>query len=514
MSLLRKRVAPIIAGVLALVMTFSSVNVFAQQPVRQWDLTDPSLWEAFEPYFLFGNIYSTTQRMNQVNTREWYLHHFNAVTAENWHKPDAIGGRYGFAGAEFFSFGRANAIVNWALNNDIALIGHTLVWHSQSPSWLFECFETGEPLTRAEARANMELYIRTLSEHWEARGLRGAFYSWDVVNEVIASGGGRWDGDWRTQMRTNSGWYRAYSNGYDAEAGEHPSDFVYDAFVLARHYFPYSILYYNDYNEEMPAKRNAIAQMVEQLNERWAHDFENNPEAVAEGEEYTGRLLIEAIGLQSHFHLNQWATNFNNIRPTIERFAATGARLSITELDITIGTQGNPLPTPLTDAQQERQSAAFARLMGYYLEFSDYIARVSLWGKADGHSWRAWGHPLVFDNDLTAKDSFHAIMDVVAGWETPEVPAPVISAEEGLVFEGWVDVPFSMMITAEVCENLAPRRWSIVDGELPEGLRLISSTGVVGGIPAESGEFTVTVALSNFGGYDTHEFTIIVYEEA
>jgi len=388
---------------------------------RGWDLNLPSLAQAFEPYFMFGNIYSSTTVMNMPYTRQMFAHHFNAVTAENWHKPYNIAPR-GFIRPEArqYNFIRADAIVDWAIENNITMIGHVLVWHSQSPDWLFFS-APGVPLTRAEARSNMEFHIRTLAEHFTERGTIHAFHSWDVVNEAIASDGGRWNGsvsdwnagDWRTQMREDSPWFMAYANGYDPEAGEHPSDYVYDAFVFARRYFPESILYYNDYNEEVPAKRNAIGQMVQQLNQRWAHDIENNPEAVPEGEEYTGRLLLEGIGMQGHYHLDQWRTNLNNVRPAIERFIATGAVISVTELDITIGLQGRPLSAPLDAASQARQAQAFARLFGYYIEFADYIERVSIWGKADNQSWRAWGHPVLFDMNFHAKEAFFEIMGMV-----------------------------------------------------------------------------------------------------
>ncbi|MCL2361933.1 MAG: endo-1,4-beta-xylanase [Defluviitaleaceae bacterium] len=398
-------------------------EVYAMSDTRPpgWELDLPSLAQAFESYFLFGSIYSSTSVMNQHNTREMFLHHFNAVTAENWHKPYNMAPR-GFARPEAsqYNFDLADAIVEWAIESGITLIGHVLVWHSQSPDWL-NLSAPSVPLTRAEARANMEFHIRTLAEHFTAQGTIDAFHSWDVVNEAIASDGGSWGGrasdwdagDWRTQMREDSPWFMAYANGYNPEAGEHPSDYVYDAFVFARRYFPNSILYYNDYNEEIPAKRNAIAQMVEQLNMRWAHDTENNPEAVPEGEEYSGRMLIEGIGMQGHYHLDQWRTNLDNIRPAIERLIATGAVISITELDITAGMQASPFAAPLDEFNRQRQAEAFGRLMGYYLEFHEHIERVTVWGKADHQSWRSWGHPLLFDTNYHAKEAFFAIIDAV-----------------------------------------------------------------------------------------------------
>ena len=480
-------------------------------PEPGWQMYLPSLAKAFEPFFLFGNIYSTGNRMTADNTRYAFLHHFNAVTAENWHKPDAFGNR-GFERplAADYNFVNADAIVYWAVENELTLIGHALVWHSQSPDWLFFS-EPDTPLTRAEARENMHFHIRTLSEHWAARGLLGAFYAWDVVNEAIASGGGSWVGDWRTQLRTDSPWFRAYANGYDPNAGEHPGDYIYDAFVFARLYFPYSVLYYNDYNEEIPAKRNAIAQMVEELNQRWAHDFENNHEAVPYGEEYTGRLLIEGIGLQSHMHLDQWRTNMANIRGALTRFAQTGVRLSITELDITIGGQGGDHPptfTPyLPEAEQERHAAAFRRVFMYYLEFADYIERVTVWGKADGQSWRYWGHPVLFDHQFNAKPNFFAIQDVVAQRPKPVVDVPVIN--ETSLHAHWVGAAYSGRVTAHR-NNWSPLRFHVTAGELPLGLTLFATTGVINGFPTEAGAFTFTITATNAGGSYSREFTILI----
>ena len=422
----------------------------------QWDLSLPSLAEAFAPFFSFGNIYATHAIMNQFGTRDAFVHHFNAITAENWHKPDHIAGPGGLTtrpAPEDFNFSSADAIVDFAIENNLQLIGHAFVWHSQTPAWMFG--PEGARLTRQEARDNMEFYIRTLSEHFTERGTINAFHSWDVVNEVIESGGGTWGGplddfnagDWRTQMRTQSGWWEAYSNNPNPAPGEHPSDFVYDAFVFARRYFPNTILYYNDYNEEIPAKRNAIAQMIEQINERWAHDFINNPEAVPFGMPYNGRKLIEGFGLQSHFHypMGGWSTNFDNIRPALERFAATGVILSISELDITFGGFGGgaqSFPDGLPEEWAVRQAEIYARLIGYYLEFSNYIERLSIWGLADNQSWRAAGHPLLFDSQFNAKPAFFAILDAVNNFDGPFFELPVVEEPPVIIAPFTADIVF------------------------------------------------------------------------
>jgi len=138
-------------------------------------------------------------------------------------------------------------------------------------------------------------------------------------------------------------------------------------------------------------------------------------------------LLIDVIGMQSHYHLDQWSTNFDNVRPTIERFIATGARISITELDITIGTQANQLAAPLTEAQQQRQAAAFERLFGYYLEYHQHINRVSIWGMADNRSWRGWGQPTLNSADFGPKAAFDAVLAMGRVPTTVTTPAAVVA---------------------------------------------------------------------------------------
>lgn len=387
--------------------------------IPEFDLTLPSLAERFADYFLFGNIWSNPAVMGNPITNEFFTQQFSAVTAENNHKPDHIAPT---PNPDNWDFSIADEIVDWAEENELKMVGHTLVWHSQSPLWMTGREGSAQfPLvTRSEALANMELFISTYAGRYAGR-----MFSWDVLNEVFTDSvtEAAWEAnpDWRAHLRREGvglnqtgylRWYDAFANG--AEDYECGSDFIFYAFYFARKADPYAILYYNDFNEEQPGKSKAIAQMVVETNERWAQ----HPE-------YDGRLLVEVIGMQSHHHLDQWITNLDNIRPAMKRFIETGARISVTELDITIGTQVNPLPMPLPADQQARLAAAYARVMGYYLEFSDYMNRVSIWGLADTHSWRAWGQPLLFDGHYQAKDAFWAVYEAVANVpEDDYIPTP------------------------------------------------------------------------------------------
>lgn len=332
--------------------------------------------------------------MDDVELMDMVKHHYSAVTAENDMKPLYIAPKPGE-----FDFEKADKLVTWAGENDIKMIGHTLAWHGQSPAWLNQN-EDGSPLTRAEAKKNMELFIKTYAGRYSGR-----IFAWDVVNEVFRDEGGDFKGTWRELLRRETDnpravghWYLAYANGANKELGECGSDYIFDAFYFARKYDPHATLYCNDYNEEYTAKRNALAEMTEEINEEW----KKHPS-------YDNRLLIEGIGMQAHCNHN---TNYDNVRKSIERFIKTGAKISVTELDITFGSSEEPA-NPLTKEQEKSQIEMYEKLFKMYVEFSDHIERVTIWGKDDKNSWRTWGSPTLFGMENEAKEVFHKVVSLV-----------------------------------------------------------------------------------------------------
>ena len=387
------------------------IGALQQIQLPEWDLRLPSLAEVYSDFFIFGNILEPHE-INNIETVNMFLHHYRVVTAENSMKPGPIS-----SGPGVFSLDNADRLVDWAIENDIYVHGHVLVWHSQSAPWLTN-HPNGDPLTRDEARDNMELYINTVAGHF-----RGRIRTWDVVNEIFDGGTGIPE-DWRDPdvIRTNSAWYIAFSNGADPSLGESGADFVYDAFVFARLADPYAILYYNDYNETQGWRREVMAMMAEDLNERWRHDPRNTD---------PDRLLVEGLGMQSHY----WVDNLNvdEVHQTLRRFIDAGVQVSITELDIPLGTFSNQHDgSDLSDEQALVQAMLYAELFEVYKRYANYIDRVIVWGKADPQSWRAAGLPLMFDRLFQAKPAFYAVLDprgfLVSNWNnrftdvTPDHP--------------------------------------------------------------------------------------------
>ncbi|MCL2187422.1 MAG: endo-1,4-beta-xylanase [Defluviitaleaceae bacterium] len=356
----------------------------------KWDLQLPSLHKVFDGKFMMGNILAN-EDFDNPKTLEMYRHHYNAVTAENCMKPVHITTAPGV-----YDFSHADKLVSWAQENKMALLGHTLVWHGQSAPWLNQTADKN-PLTRTEAKKNMEDFIRTYAGRY-----KGRVHSWDVINEAfrdINEFSGHWRDDLRkkeSKAHTTSNWYLSYANGADTAKGECGADYVFDAFYFTRKYDPLAILYYNDYNEEVPAKRDAIAQMIEEINAQWL----KHPE-------YDNRLLIEGMGMQSHH--NHVYYNLQNVRDALARYAQTGVQIAITELDFTYGSSEEPA-VPLPEADVQAQAKNYGDLFALYCEYAEHIDRVTFWAKDDGSSWRAWGSPVLFDAEGTAKPAFRAIV--------------------------------------------------------------------------------------------------------
>ena len=428
----------------------------------------PSLWQTYENYFLIGNISSpgTTIRgeSNAIMT-EMYKYHYNAVTGENHFKPNSY--TTGTYPNLTWSWGDKDSTMAWAKTNGIQVVGHTLAWHAQSANWLpSPRTPVSASVTRAEAKERLELFIQTVAGRFDAMwddnapGNAGNMISWDVLNEAHMER----TTNWRENLRhANDGdgtsmWHRDYANGANAAAGESGADYVYDAFVFARKYAPHARLYYNDFNDDNQTKTTAIANMTNELNALWATDTVNNSQAKPSyAGSFTnivsmylndgGRLLIEGLGMQAHYSTT---TNVGNVRRSLERYIATGAMVSVTELDVGIATAhaGNN--------EEKIQALVYAELFALYKEHSEHMERVTFWGLRDNISWRAQNKPLIFNgtnDEFLPKEAFFAILDPEAYLEankdnedtpvmkTSEAVRGTPSMQSGSIDPVWADTP-------------------------------------------------------------------------
>ncbi|MBC8137095.1 MAG: endo-1,4-beta-xylanase, partial [Fibrella sp.] len=135
-----------------------------QRKVDKTIETISPLKDAFKNKFLIGTILSNAALESRAPGEvDLALTHFDAVTAENSMKPDAMQPREGE-----FTFADSDKLMEIASKSDATVVGHTLVWHSQTPAWFFQGPD-GKPADRALALARMRKHIATVVGRYKSR---------------------------------------------------------------------------------------------------------------------------------------------------------------------------------------------------------------------------------------------------------------------------------------------------------------------------------------------------------
>lgn len=348
------------------------------------DKDTPTLRSVYKDDYLIGVALNGGQ-VNGRNEKSGNLaaRQFSSLTPENdmkWQSLHPQPDRYDFKAAD--------AYADFAKKHDMALIGHTLIWHSQTPSWVFEG-EGGKPATREELLKRMHDHIKNVVGHF-----KGKVKGWDVVNEALADGG--------PDILRDSPWRRII--------GE---DFLDYAFRYAKEADPQAELYYNDYGLENDRKRANCVKLLKGMLER--------------------NIPIDGVGTQSHFQLNH--PSISEVEKTIKDFSDLGLKVMITELDVDVlpsrGNAGisdisrqemgeeslNPYTSGLPNDIQEKLAKRYADLFDVYLRHRKSVTRVTFWGLDDGMSWLngfpirgRTNYPLLIDRELKPKPAFFAVL--------------------------------------------------------------------------------------------------------
>jgi endo-1,4-beta-xylanase len=279
------------------------------------------------------------------------------------------------------NFNYPDTMVNAVLAAGMQIHGHTLVWHSQTPSWM----NTG--VSKDQAIANMTNHITTVMTHYKDKIL-----SWDVVNEAMRNDSSA-SVDWRDSLRKAENANQSENSRWNQIIG---AEYIEIAFKAARDADPAAKLYYNDFNLNMSNynKAHAVYNMVNDINQRYPN--------------YGGRKLIDGIGMQSHHHLN---TDPATVQQSIQLFASLGVEIAISELDIqTVGFYGSPYSS-FTEEAAKAQANKYAALFKIFKNHAASISRVTFWGIDDPHSWMSSSYPNLFNSSYKAKPAFYAAED-------------------------------------------------------------------------------------------------------
>ena len=340
------------------------------------------LKDAFKDSFRIGAALNQAQ-FDERDTRGAALvkAQFNTISPENVLKWESIHPK-----PDTFSFEEPDRYVAFGEKTHMFIIGHTLVWHNQTPAWVFQD-DHGAPLDREALLQRMREHIRTVVGRY-----KGRIGGWDVVNEALNK-----DGTLRPPP-----WLKIIGEDYIAKA-----------FEFAHEADPKAELYYNDYSLENEPKRKGAIDLIKKLK--------------AQG------VQVTAVGLQGHDKMG-WPT-LEQQDATIAALSQLGVKVNITELDIdvlpaatrqpgadvslSVEAQGklNPYAAGLPDSVQQALATRYADLFGVFVKYRGVITRVTFWGVTDGDSWlNNWpvkgrtAYPLLFDRNGQPKPAFHAVV--------------------------------------------------------------------------------------------------------
>ena len=340
---------------------------------------------AFKDKFLIGTALNNDQftEMDTAGARV-AREQFSSIVAENCMKSMYIQPEEGK-----FDFTEADQFVEFGEKNNMVIIGHTLIWHSQAPGWFF-VDEKGNDVSKEVLIERMKNHITTVVSRY-----KGRVHGWDVVNEAILD-----DGSWRQ------------SKFYEI-IGE---DFVRLAFEFAHQADPDAELYYNDYSMAHEGKRNGTVAMVKSLQEKG--------------------VKIDGIGMQGHFTMD--FPTLEEFEKSLLAFSELGVKVMITELDLGVlpnpkedvganisdtfeyERELNPYTEGLPDSVYMAWSNRINDFFELFLKHHDKISRVTLWGISDANSWKNdWpikgrtDYPLLFDRDYQPKAIVKQIIGIV-----------------------------------------------------------------------------------------------------
>ena len=299
---------------------------------------------------------------------------FNTATPENIMKSAIIHPKW-----NEYNFEPADKMIAYCKSLNLEVNGHTLIWHSQLPNFV-------RPIKDADSlKTFFENHITTVAKRYD-----GKVKTWDVVNEALNE-----DGTMRKSIFLNL-------------LGD---NFVTDAFRLAQKASPHSELYYNDYNNEQPAKRAGCITLIKKIQ--------------------AAGVKIDGVGIQGHWRLGK--IPLKEIEESIEQYAALGVKVAFTELDIEVlkrdfqgadvnqrmksSADNNPYTAGLPDSLQTKLANDYESLFKLFLKHKKHISRVTFWGVQDGLSWlNGWPMPgrtnysLLFDRNYQPKPAFYSVV--------------------------------------------------------------------------------------------------------
>lgn len=301
---------------------------------------------------------------------------FNVITPENIMKCEIIHPQW-----DKYDFTLADKIVAYGQKNSIAVIGHTLIWHSQLSPFV-QNMQSKDSL-----QTFLTNHITTIAARYD-----GKIKGWDVLNEALEE-----DGSLRKSI-------------FLKMLGE---EYIITAFRTAQTAAPNTELYYNDYNIEQPKKRAGAIALIKKIQ--------------------AAGVRIYGVGIQGHWR--SYKVPMKEIEESIKEFSALGIKVMFTELDLGVlpnpwdgdaadvnmkaeyNAKMNAYAAGLPDSVATMQAKSYGDLFKLFVKYKAHISRITFWGVNDGQSWlNNWpirgrtNYPLLFDRNFKPKAAFSAVI--------------------------------------------------------------------------------------------------------
>lgn len=378
-----------------------ALTASAQRPRGDQFANLKSLQDAYKDYFMIG-VAVNQRNISTPEQIELIKKQFNSITAENDMKPGEMHPAPGV-----WNFEKADKIADFCRKNGIKLRGHNLMWHSQMANWMFYDYdkkqekELNENALKPAERPQFApgqgqrrgpgagfknpyegmkyvkkevLYLR-MKEHIDVvvKRYKDVIYCWDVFNEAIS------DSKWGEPLR-DSHFFKIVGN----------DEYIRKAFIFAREADPNALLFYNDYNECDPAKRDRIYNMIKKMKE--------------------DGIPVDGIGMQGHYNI--YGPSEEDMEAALQKYSEIVDHIHVTELDIRVNQEmGGQLQfsrnegAVITQDQKTLQEYQYNKFFRLLRKYSNKVDCVTFWNLSDRDSWLGENnYPLPFDKDYKPKN--------------------------------------------------------------------------------------------------------------
>jgi endo-1,4-beta-xylanase len=373
---MKNKSLPTIRILSALLVAISLADCLAAET----EVPSPTLKDTYKNAFRIGVAINQRQFTGEDTNGVALINaQFNSISPENVLKWEIIHPQPGTNG---YDFEPGDRYVEFGEKHGMYIVGHTLIWHAQTPRWVFQ--DGTNRASREVLLERMRDHIHTVVGHY-----KGRIKCWDVVNEALNDSNNATD----TNVFRRSLWFTIIG-----------PDFIAKAFEYAHEADPDAILRYNDFSIENEPKRKRTIALIKML------QAEHVP--------------VTALGSQTHANLGWPSPELEDAALT--ELGALGLPIHITELDVNASRAGQRIQSadiaantqaaggtnaaPIEDAQQ-KLSNQYSNLFRVFLKHRDTVKLVTFWGVTDADSWRRNGNPLLFDGNWQPKPAFKVVID-------------------------------------------------------------------------------------------------------